>query len=233
MLKSEVALTNGNKNTDDENNDIEMTDADAETTNTQQLNESKEQPDVCKTRQLEAQITFPASLTCDWHPTNEVFAYGKDDGNPVINAIKDGKVIETRTLSHPNLLNIKNQINIVSWSPLGNLIITAGANSEIRAWSPDGKLKNIANSTTEDSIDLGETQKIKSIITSLSWSPNGKFLLSIDSMNQVSIWDGITISLVKQIKNLEMSDDSIACSCWVSEDKFAITTNNNVIKFSV
>ena len=138
MLKSEVALTNGNKNTDDENNDIEMTDADAETTNTQQLNESKEQPDVCKTRQLEAQITFPASLTCDWHPTNEVFAYGKDDGNPVINAIKDGKVIETRTLSHPNLLNIKNQINIVSWSPLGNLIITAGANSEIRAWSPDG-----------------------------------------------------------------------------------------------
>lgn len=234
MLKSEVALTNGNKNTDDENNDIEMTDADAETTNTQQLNESKEQPDVCKTRQLEAQITFPASLTCDWHPTNEVFAYGKDDGNAVINAIKDGKVIETRTLSHPNLLNIKNQINIVSWSPLGNLIITAGANSEIRAWSPDGKLKNIANSTTEDSIDLGETQKIKSIITSLSWSPNGKFLLSIDSMNQVSIWDGITISLVKQIKNLEMSDDSIACSCWVSEDKFAITTNNNVIKiFSI
>ena len=96
------------------------------------------------------------------------------------------------------------------------------------------EIENIANSTTEDSIDLGETQKIKSIITSLSWSPNGKFLLSIDSMNQVSIWDGITISLVKQIKNLEMSDDSIACSCWVSEDKFAITTNNNVIKiFSI
>lgn len=228
ILKSEVSLTNGSKNEDEENKDIEMIDTD--TADIQKSNESEQPSGVFITRQLTAQITFPSSLTCDWHPTNEVFAYGKDDGNAVINAIKDGRIIETRTLSHPNLLNIKNQINIVSWSPQGNLIITTGANSEIRAWSPDGKLKNIANTSTEDSIELGETHKVKSIITSLTWSPNGKFLLSIDSKNQVSLWDGITISLVKQINNLEMGDEMIACSCWVSEDKFAITTNNNIIK---
>ncbi|KAL6454064.1 SIF2 SIR4-interacting protein SIF2 [Candida maltosa Xu316] len=209
MLKSEITL-NGNKNDND---------------NVSSSSTSLE----FKAKSLIPQISFPSSLTCDWHPTSEVFAYGKDDGNAIINAIQDGKIIETRTLTHPNLLNVKNQINIVSWSPQGNLIITAGANSELRAWSPDGKLKNIANTITDESIEL-DNNKIKSIIASLTWSPNGKYLLSIDSKNQVSLWDGTTISLIKQIKNLEINDDSVVCSCWLGEDKFALTTNTNGIK---
>lgn len=227
-LKSEIE-TNGEQkdsekqtNNDKDNQDIEMTDA---------LNKEAQQQEIIEfeTQLLSPQLKFAPSLTCDWHPTTEVFAYGKDDGTATINAIQDGKIIETRTLTHPNLLNIKNQINIVSWSPQGSLIITCGANSELRAWSPDGKLKNIASTIVDEAISL-ENTKLISIISSLSWSPTGKFLLSIDSLNQVCIWDGTTISLIKQIKNLEINDDSVVCSCWLSEDKFAVTTNTNGIK---
>ncbi|CAX41066.1 histone deacetylase subunit, putative [Candida dubliniensis CD36] len=227
-LKSEIEANGKIKDpaetpNDDVTQDIEMTD---------DMDQEIHQKSIIEfeTKLLLPQLTFAPSLTCDWHPTSEVFAYGKDDGSATINALKDGKIIETRTLTHPNLLNIKNQINIVSWSPQGNLLITCGANSELRAWSPDGKLKNIASTIADEVISLESTTKLTSIISSLSWSPTGKFLLSIDSRNQVCIWDGTTISLIKQIKNLEINDDSVVCFCWLSEDKFAVTTNTNGIK---
>ena len=93
-------------------------------------------------------------------------------------------------------------------------------------------MKNIASTIVDEAISL-ENTKLISIISSLSWSPTGKFLLSIDSLNQVCIWDGTTISLIKQIKNLEINDDSVVCSCWLSEDKFVVTTNTNGIKFMI
>lgn len=103
-----------------------------------------------ETKEVSKLLDFSSSLSCDWHPTSEVLAYGKPNGSAIINAINDGKFVESVEINHPDLLNIKNEINMVSWSPLGNLLLTAGAFSEIRAWSPDGRLKNIANTVFED-----------------------------------------------------------------------------------
>ncbi|KAI5968597.1 hypothetical protein CANMA_002342 [Candida margitis] len=181
-----------------------------------------------ETKETSPESNFPSSLTCDWHPTSEVLAYGKPNGSAIINAIIDGKFVESVEISHPDLLNVKNEINIVSWSPLGNLLLTTGAFSEIRAWSPDGRLKNIANTVFED---INAESEIKqSLITSVLWNKSGKFVITIDSVNRTTLWDGVTLSLVRQIQTEEQTDTAIQTACWLGEDKFALTTATQGIK---
>lgn len=194
-----------------------------------------------ETKEVSKLLDFSSSLSCDWHPTSEVLAYGKPNGSAIINAINDGKFVESVEINHPDLLNIKNEINMVSWSPLGNLLLTAGAFSEIRAWSPDGRLKNIANTVFED---INAENEIKqSLITNILWNKLGKFVITIDSANNTTVWDGVTLSLVRQIKNEEPNDSAgaagaagapgagaVQTACWLSEDKFALTTATQGIK---
>ncbi|KAI5964507.1 hypothetical protein KGF57_000999 [Candida theae] len=193
-----------------------------------------------ETKELSTELHFSSSLSCDWHPTSEVLAYGKSNGSVIINAIGDGKFVESVEVSHPDLLNAKNEINIVSWSPLGNLLLTAGAFSEIRAWSPDGKLRNIANTVFEDI--SAESEIKQSLITNILWSKSGKFVITIDSANNTTVWDGVTLSLIRQIQTEESNDvattnatidangDAVQTACWLSEDKFALTTATQGIK---
>lgn len=184
-----------------------------------------------ETKEISTELSFSSSLSCDWHPISEVLAYGKPNGSAIINAIKEGKFVESVEINHPDLLNVKNEINIVSWSPLGNLLLTAGAFSEIRAWSPDGKLKNIANTVFED---INAESEIKqSLITNILWNKLGKFVITIDSANNTTIWDGVTLSLVRQIQTEELDDATTAAvqtACWLGEDKFALTTATQGIK---
>ncbi|KAG5419728.1 hypothetical protein I9W82_001608 [Candida metapsilosis] len=191
-----------------------------------------------ETKELSTDLHFSSSLSCDWHPSSQVLAYGKSNGRAIISAIKDGKFVESVEISHPDLLSAKNEINIVSWSPLGNLLLTAGTFSEIRAWSPDGKLKNIANTVFED---INAESEIKqSLITNILWNKSGKFVITIDSANNATIWDGVTLSLVRQIQTEEQTEASAAVTntgagtvqtaCWLSEDKFALTTSTQGIK---
>lgn len=215
-----------------EKENVEMEEANGDTI------ENAVEPEIeFTTKIMTPNIKFDESLVSDWHPQSEVFAYGRADSVAMINAIKDNAIAESVTLNHPNMLNRKNEINIVSWSPLGNMIVTAGSNGELRAWSPDGKLKNIANTFNEDLVpsnpELESRDKIQpSIITNLIWSDNGQLLLSVDSNNQVGLWDGATLSSIKQIK-LPTSPADLASfidACWLNEDSFAVSTTKNSIK---
>lgn len=188
-----------------------------------------------ETRVLKPSIDFDESLSCDWHPTIDVFAYGKLDSNAVINAIKDGQISESVTLNHLNVIETTNEINIVTWAPQGNLIVTSGANGELRAWSPDGKLINLANSLSEDLIianNLNNASNFTSSIIKLLWSDSGQFLLSIDSFMRVCLWDGTNLNPIKQISPpVEASPENfIIDACWLGESKFAISTLKNSIK---
>lgn len=205
--------------------DVEMVEANGDTAKT------VEEPEIdFSTKIMQPIIKFDESLTSDWHPQSEVFAYGRGDSVAMINAIKDNSIAESVTLNHPNILNTKNEISIVSWSPLGNMIVTAGSNGELRAWSPDGKLKNIANTFHED-LNAEVEKSHPSIITNLIWSDNGQLLLSVDSNNQVGLWDGATLTSIKQIKLQNTPDaTSYIDACWLNEDSFAVSTTKNAIK---
>jgi transducin (beta)-like 1 len=216
--------------------DVDMADvSSSNTTNVPPVQEQPAEPIKVEfsTKKLAPLLSFDESVACDWHPSIEVFAYGKENSNAVINAMKDDTITEFVNLNHPNVLQSKNEINIVSWAPQGNLIVTAGGNGELRVWSPDGKLINIANSYNEDLVTGSPTSA--SIVTSLMWNDSGRFVLSIDSSMQVTLWDGTTLTLIKQIKpSVEITDNFVIDACWLSENKFAVSTTKYSIKvFSI
>ncbi|CUM45117.1 uncharacterized protein AC631_00932 [Debaryomyces fabryi] len=240
-LKSEVKAQGDNE-------DIEMKDGDdeVEKKNDEEV-EAPEIPIEFTTKSLIPDIKYPECLTTHWHPSTDVFAYGKDNSTAVINAIKGNVIAESVTLNHPNVLKgssstpIENEITTVSWAPMGNIIVTAGINGELRAWSPDGKLKNIANTAASFGIeadalagypDTTETEHTPALISSLIWSESGQYLLSIAVNNQVCLWDGNNLNLIQIIKspNTSTSETSTIDACWIDEFKFALSTPKNSIK---
>mmetsp|Transcript_4360 Transcript_4360/g.5103 ORF Transcript_4360/g.5103 Transcript_4360/m.5103 type:complete len:606 (-) Transcript_4360:522-2339(-) len=239
-LKSEVKAQG-------DDGDIEMKDGeDDEVEKNDEEVEAPEIPIEFTTKSLVPDIKYPECLTTDWHPSTDVFAYGKDNSTAVINAIKDNVIAESVTLNHPNVLkgsnstSVENEITTVSWAPMGNIIVTAGINGELRAWSPDGKLKNIANTAASFGIeadtltgypDTSDAEHTPALISSLIWSESGQYLLSIAVNNQVCLWDGNNLSLIQIIKSpVSTSQISTIDACWIDEFKFALSTSKNSIK---
>ncbi|CAI5760550.1 unnamed protein product [Candida verbasci] len=155
----------------------------------QQLNE----PEV-----IIPNFKFNSSLTSDWY--EDKIVYGKEN-NAIIIINNDDEII----LSHP--------LNIVDLVIFHEFNLWSCAGSEIRVWSPDGKLKNITN--LQEGI----------IIKELLWNDSNQYLMVLDSNNTVTILDSVTLSVIKKINSSEL----VTC-CWLSCDKFAITTSSNNIK---
>lgn len=167
---------------------------------------------------LAPQLTFEPCFVVDWHPSSEVFAYGKSNA-AVIDALAGSAVAESVTLSHPAVMGVGNDINTVLWLPQGNVIVTVGY-GELRAWLPDGKLKNIA-ATTDESAD-------KRLVGSLVWALSGKFFLLVDTANQVALWDS-NLTLIKEIKSLEALAPALV-ACWLDDTTFAVSTSKHAIR---
>ncbi|CAN3500937.1 SIR4-interacting protein Sif2p [Diutina catenulata] len=230
----------------------EMMDVDDANGTAEPESEPKPEPETngtVSTAKLAPVLEFDPSIALDWHPSLAVYAYGLEHARAVIAVLNDAKdaVAETVTLAHPAGTG-SNDINLVSWIPSGTLLVTAGLNGELRAWSPDGKLKNV--------MPVGP-QGSSVAVVSLTWSETGHYLLSVDSANQVSLWDA-NLTLIKQINanpGAAMSptgstssalagssthnslsgpsgppEDFTAAVCWLSEHKFGITTPKHQIK---
>lgn len=239
LLKSEVKET---EVVDGKNGhvDVEMEEADkTEETEPEPKKIEEEEEDLeFVTKVIEPRIKFSESVVSDWHPITDVFAYGKEDSCAVINAIINDQIAESVTLTHPNLINgitalegVNNEVNIVSWAPLGTIIITAGTNGELRAWTPDGRLKNIANSTLNKEIGSEvDTKDVPTMIESLIWSENGQYLISIDVLKQICLWDGSNLNLIQRIKPPSNLVEETIDACWVGDLKFAISTPKNEIQ---
>lgn len=177
------------------------------------------------TAKIEPVLNFSSSLVAQWHPTSDVFAYGKGDSTAIIHALDHNAIAETVTLNHPPILGetpLPNEISTVSWSPQGTMVLTSGVNGEIRAWTPDGRLKNIVNSGTD-------AEKTPATLHSLEWSPRGLYVLSIDAHNTLCVWDGTSLTLLQEIRTPEGWAHCID-ACWVSDLKFAVSTSKNLIK---
>ncbi|CAK9440174.1 uncharacterized protein LODBEIA_P42740 [Lodderomyces beijingensis] len=212
-------------------NDVDMHDANGKEPihRSHANNGDKQDSRDFETRQMSPQISFLPSVNASWNPDGQAFAYSRCDGKATLSTIRQGAVVESIQLSHPDILNVKNEINVVSWAPSGDLIVTAGAFSELRAWSPQGRLKNIANAFVED---LRQEAK-KTIVINLYWSPSGRFVMTVDSENVMSIFDGSTLSLIGQLKNeTDANNSPLSAVAWLTDDKFAISSTNNTIKIN-
>ncbi|CCE82597.1 Piso0_002329 [Millerozyma farinosa CBS 7064] len=183
-------------------------------------------------------VDLPESFTAQWHPSTDVFAYGTDNSKAVINAIKGGKIAETVTLNHPNIIDYNNElsneraneITTVSWSPKGNVLVTAGVDGQLRAWSPDGKLKNVSSTAGDIESELPTaniTSKNRTLIGKLIWSLNGNYILSVDTNNQVVLLDGNHLKPLKVVRasTTSVEDITLFDACWLDDHKFALSTS--------
>lgn len=187
-------------------------------------------------------LHFSPSVAAQWHPHSEVFAFGRDDASALIHALDSHGVVESVTLNHPPVLMdehpVSNEISTVTWAPQGTMILTSGIDGEIRAWTPDGRLKNIVNSAID-------SDRVPATLHSLLWNSRGLLLLTIDVNNTVGLWNGATLAPVGEIVQPPASNPhtipsthndqvgqppQIVTACWVSDSKFAILTSKNAIK---
>lgn len=206
--------------------DVEMEGEDVTQASSVPEEESEEQDLPFTTTALTPFLHFSHSVAAHWHPHSEVFAFGREDGSAIIHALDSHRVAESVTLNHPPVLMDKNptdnEISTVSWSPLGTMILTSGIDGEIRAWTPDGRLKNIVNSATD-------TERVPATLQSLIWNTRGLLLVTIDVNNTICIWDGATLALISEIRTTH-EFDCMLTACWVSDSKFAVLTAKNAIK---
>lgn len=166
------------------------------------------------------------SLSAAWHPSTSVIALGMSELTAVIHALNENGIAESVSLSHPPIVSgdstIPNPISFVAWDPQGTMVVTSGANGEMRAWSPDGRLKNVVNSLT----DLDRTA---AALSALSWNHRGLLAFTIDVSNTFRLWDGTTLSLLQELRDLDPHSSDI-CACWLGDKKFAVSTGRNTIK---
>ncbi|KAF3991683.1 hypothetical protein FT663_00994 [Candidozyma haemuli var. vulneris] len=230
-LKKDSAVENGS-------NDVDM-DADSATALSNGKNDAEaeepeeEVPEVVNfsTKLLAPSTKFSSSLAAQYHPSTSVLAYGCDDSTAKILALENGTIAENVTLNYPPLINgndqtpLPNEITTVSWSPSGTMVLTAGINGEIRAWTPDGKLKNIVNTPVDST-------KVAAPLHTVSWSPRGQFVLTIDTSATVRIWEGDNLTPIQELRSQDSPSSTCLEACWVSENKFALATSKNAIKIN-
>lgn len=184
---------------------------------------------------IAATTTLPPAITCDWHPQTNVLGYGREDSHAVIVALLGLHVAESVTLTHPVVSGIdasENEIAIVSWSPAGNVIVTSDIGGEMRAWLPDGRLKNVANSATYKTHPHTRTSVGAAMVSRLRWSPSGLYLLSVDVNNHVLLWNA-SLNLLQQVRppDANVLHEGFALdACWLDDHKFCLLTSKNTIK---
>lgn len=224
LAEKELARLNGTvelkvKSTHD---DVEMNGSTAdEAKDAQETASQPQKKEELPVVTLSPKVSFSESVSCLWHPLTEVLAYGQRDLTAVISAFNGDEIAESVELCHPIMLDSKPDINIVSWSPQGTVIVTAATNGELRAWLPDGKLKNIAT------VPSGESR----VFCTLVWNTSGQYLISIDMNNEVCLWDG-NLSLLQQVQPgapSALGASSIE-ACWLDDTKFALTSPRRSIK---
>lgn len=174
--------------------------------------------------QLQPKVILNETISCLWHPLSEVVACGHREPTAVISALLGDKIAESVELTHPFLADTKSEINIVSWSPQGSVLVSAASNGELRAWLPDGRLRNVATapSTAVDGV---------AIFCGLVWNSSGHYLLSTDLNNEVCLWDS-NLTMLQQIQ--PPAPSAVATSpmevCWLDDSKFVVGTARRHIK---
>lgn len=165
-----------------------------------------------RTRLLAPALSFLLALAAQWHPLLDVLIYGTPEALATICAVQASSVAESVTLHH---LPAAGGVATVLWAPQGSMVLTASALGEIRAWSTDGRLKNVVQSALQH----------PALLHLLLWSPHGH-VLSVDVRNNVCLWDG-NMQLVAEISG----DHNIVLElCWLLGLKFALATAKHGIR---
>ncbi|GMM38860.1 Sif2 protein [Saccharomycopsis crataegensis] len=230
----------GHEMTEDEGKetekDSEMKDADVKEKKASSILNEKEIPEQEKEEEfvkvLEKSYTFKASVATSWNPqSSKVLSLGEHDSTAEIKVLGGDEPSNTVTLIHPlslaadfsiNSKSHKEEITAVSWAPKGHYLLTASENGELRLWTAEGKLRNV--------LTLHHSP-----ILSIKWNQDSTYILTLDSQNNVIVWNTATGSAIQHIDqellksltsnphNTNQESGILGSDCtWINNTKFAI-----------
>lgn len=132
-------------------------------------------------------------------PTNEYLASVDGIGTVIYWELSSGKPIHTLKGIAPDSGSDDTVLNIVSWSPDGEMLAVPGLRNDVVMYDRD---------TAEKLFSL-KGDHIQAVCF-LSWSPNGKYVATSGLDRQVLIWD------VDQRQDIDRQkfDDRICCLAW-------------------
>ncbi|KAL6942130.1 hypothetical protein ACO0QE_003296 [Hanseniaspora vineae] len=200
-----------------------------------------------KVLKLEPCFSYEPSTFCEFSSAS-LFAYAeKNSVLGVTKIVRNFKEVETgkpdevvlqhNTLSDQTSFSLaekmigKSQptlstITCLSWTAVGDRIMTGTQSGELRIWTLDGTLNNVL-------------ALHKSAIITIKWNSNGVFCLTMDANNVVVVWNtfsGMPVQHfdLKEILNSyhhsEDKDESLGIDCcWIEADKFVIPGLNGAI----
>lgn len=153
---------------------------------------------------LTKSFSFASSITNHWNPrSSSVFAFGKRDSTCNI-VVLDGSLhlSSTLVLEHPSFATASNDITLILWSPVGDLLLTASESGELRLWSTDGKLKNVMMLHSLPVINIKWLQR---------------FILTMDTSRSI-VWDSLSGLAILHLEDATGGIDG----CFIDETKIAI-----------
>ncbi|GHO46257.1 hypothetical protein KSX_44200 [Ktedonospora formicarum] len=170
-------------------------------------------------------------------------------GNLIASADEDGTVQIWNALTGKNTVRFqygqekgKTMIaNAISWSPDNTLVASAGGDGNIRIWDVAAQ-KEVRNITIHhsyqddyDKINAWDNNKSKGRVrispdtNAVSWSHDGKRIVSGDNQGAVLIWDVNSGKLLMYSDGREAPRDrninSITCLAWSQDDRSILITN--------
>lgn len=176
---------------------------------------------------LEQLYSFEPSTISDWNPTSpSVLSYGLTDARAKILVILDK--LQTIKIDHAQEFNsftndYSSDITMISWSTLGNLLITGIQYGELRLWQADGTLKS--------TLDFHNAPIVK-----IKWSPSSNHVISMDADNSIALWDINTQQVLQNFNfGKNESNELLGLDCeWLDNEKFIIPgLNSTAILFQI
>ncbi|TID14901.1 hypothetical protein CANINC_004572 [Pichia inconspicua] len=165
---------------------------------------------------IKESLTFDSSLSVSFNPINSDIVAWTQKGNTIssIYSLSNSKRIDLP------LSTTTKETLLISWSPDGSQLATASENGELNIWSSNGVLKSV--------LAMHHWP-----IVSIQWSPNGKYLISLDIRNISIVWDvenqTMIIHLDKEkwisldkfnIPITDISKNFGSQTCWIDNSKF-------------
>jgi transducin (beta)-like 1 len=194
-------------------------------------------------------FSFGPSTVADWNPTApSVLAYGLTDARGRIAVIvNEGKSSEQIKIDHAQEFNsftndYSSDLTMVSWSRLGNYVISGVQYGELRLWAADGTLKS--------ALEFHNAP-----VLLIRWSPNSTHCITMDAENYIAVWDIQTQQIIQSFNfaknestpgsitpglNPALSNNIIDHSLlgldaeWIDDSRFIIPgLNSTAILFSI
>ncbi|KAJ0289320.1 hypothetical protein COL940_001516 [Colletotrichum noveboracense] len=158
-------------------------------------------------KHMDTLVGHMAGVSCvAWSPDSGTLASGSDDkairlwdrvtGRPKVMAKGMGGVLAKEGSSHrpmPPLLGHHNYVHCLAFSPKGNILASGSYDEAVFLWDGDSRIWDTYTGQCLRTL----VHEDNPAVTSVCFSPNGRFVLAFNLDNSIRLWDYVSGAVLK------------------------------------